>query len=328
MFEWNFTHLSSKLKTCQSTCSMLPNAYRSRWYCNICCATWFWQHDFHSSSSYIYGSMVLLSTRVAAAYANATKSSWQNETLLITFLREFLLKKSQVVSWSFSSRLTFTLTFRDSSSETLPWGVSTRVHGSGLTTTAPTRAPCDKLTPFGSESINLWRWCLGLFIPGVLIQKWISNLSRLFEPPVPPQRLRKFYQFDSKFLSSYCSWSVVNTFKQGRQAEVWRQKLKRLFLLFLRFLLQCLEDLDANLRKLNSRLFVIRGQPANVFPRLFKVSMSASKCGFCFRTSQMSFLVCVCFRNGRSHGLPLSTTRSLLGRREMLLSRSWQWRRV
>ncbi|KAJ8260263.1 hypothetical protein GJAV_G00178960 [Gymnothorax javanicus] len=37
-----------------------------------------------------------------------------------------------------------------------------------------------------------------------------------------------------------------------------------------RFLLQCLEDLDASLRKLNSRLFVIRGQPANVFPRLFK----------------------------------------------------------
>uniref|UniRef100_A0A803W4C4 Cryptochrome-1 n=1 Tax=Ficedula albicollis TaxID=59894 RepID=A0A803W4C4_FICAL len=38
----------------------------------------------------------------------------------------------------------------------------------------------------------------------------------------------------------------------------------------IRFLLQCLEDLDANLRKLNSRLFVIRGQPADVFPRLFK----------------------------------------------------------
>ncbi|KAH0506253.1 Cryptochrome-1 [Microtus ochrogaster] len=32
----------------------------------------------------------------------------------------------------------------------------------------------------------------------------------------------------------------------------------------------CLEDLDSNLRKLNSRLFVIRGQPADVFPRLFK----------------------------------------------------------
>lgn len=43
-----------------------------------------------------------------------------------------------------------------------------------------------------------------------------------------------------------------------------------------RFLLQCLEDLDASLRKLNSRLFVIRGQPANVFPRLFKVSTEAN----------------------------------------------------
>ncbi|KAK9967075.1 hypothetical protein ABG768_001492 [Culter alburnus] len=37
-----------------------------------------------------------------------------------------------------------------------------------------------------------------------------------------------------------------------------------------RFLLQSLEDLDSSLRKLNSRLFVIRGQPANIFPRLFK----------------------------------------------------------
>ncbi|XP_053416024.1 cryptochrome-2 [Nycticebus coucang] len=37
-----------------------------------------------------------------------------------------------------------------------------------------------------------------------------------------------------------------------------------------RFLLQSLEDLDTSLRKLNSRLFVVRGQPAEVFPRLFK----------------------------------------------------------
>ncbi|TRY91923.1 hypothetical protein DNTS_029640 [Danionella cerebrum] len=37
-----------------------------------------------------------------------------------------------------------------------------------------------------------------------------------------------------------------------------------------RFLLQSLEDLDSSLRKLNSRLFVIRGQPADIFPRLFK----------------------------------------------------------
>ncbi|XP_075693136.1 cryptochrome-2 [Rhinoderma darwinii] len=37
-----------------------------------------------------------------------------------------------------------------------------------------------------------------------------------------------------------------------------------------RFLLQSLEDLDSSLRKLGSRLFVVRGQPADVFPRLFK----------------------------------------------------------
>ncbi|KAI4494552.1 hypothetical protein M0804_000753 [Polistes exclamans] len=37
-----------------------------------------------------------------------------------------------------------------------------------------------------------------------------------------------------------------------------------------RFLLQCLEDLDCSLRKLNSRLFVIRGQPADTLPKLFK----------------------------------------------------------
>ncbi|XP_077295191.1 cryptochrome-1-like [Arctopsyche grandis] len=37
-----------------------------------------------------------------------------------------------------------------------------------------------------------------------------------------------------------------------------------------RFLLQCLEDLDTSLRKLNSRLFVIRGQPADALPKLFK----------------------------------------------------------
>uniref|UniRef100_A0A7N6FHA9 Photolyase/cryptochrome alpha/beta domain-containing protein n=1 Tax=Anabas testudineus TaxID=64144 RepID=A0A7N6FHA9_ANATE len=37
-----------------------------------------------------------------------------------------------------------------------------------------------------------------------------------------------------------------------------------------RFLLEALEDLDKSLKKLNSRLFVVRGQPTDVFPRLFK----------------------------------------------------------
>lgn len=37
-----------------------------------------------------------------------------------------------------------------------------------------------------------------------------------------------------------------------------------------RFLLQCLEDIDQGLRKLNSRLYVVRGQPADSLPNLFK----------------------------------------------------------
>ncbi|RUS77009.1 hypothetical protein EGW08_015234 [Elysia chlorotica] len=37
-----------------------------------------------------------------------------------------------------------------------------------------------------------------------------------------------------------------------------------------RFLLESLEDLDSSLRKLNSRLYVVRGQPADVLPRLFQ----------------------------------------------------------
>ncbi|XP_043938506.1 cryptochrome-2 isoform X2 [Protopterus annectens] len=37
-----------------------------------------------------------------------------------------------------------------------------------------------------------------------------------------------------------------------------------------RFLLQSLEDLDNSLRKFASRLFVVRGQPTDIFPKLFK----------------------------------------------------------
>lgn len=35
-----------------------------------------------------------------------------------------------------------------------------------------------------------------------------------------------------------------------------------------RFLIQCLEDLDTSLRKLNSRLYLVRGQPTEVLPKL------------------------------------------------------------
>lgn len=41
-----------------------------------------------------------------------------------------------------------------------------------------------------------------------------------------------------------------------------------------RFLLEALEDLDCSLKKLNSRLFVVKGQPTDVFPRLLKVGVS------------------------------------------------------
>lgn len=51
--------------------------------------------------------------------------------------------------------------------------------------------------------------------------------------------------------------------------KLFKQRNRRPLCIF-RFLLQCLEDLDRNLRKLNSRLFVIRGQPADALPKLFK----------------------------------------------------------
>ncbi|PVD30350.1 hypothetical protein C0Q70_09614 [Pomacea canaliculata] len=38
----------------------------------------------------------------------------------------------------------------------------------------------------------------------------------------------------------------------------------------MRFLLECLSDLDAGLRKLGTRLYIIHGQPEEVFPRLFE----------------------------------------------------------
>ena len=44
-----------------------------------------------------------------------------------------------------------------------------------------------------------------------------------------------------------------------------------LYVCVCRFLLEALKDLDSSLKKLNSRLFVVRGQPTDVFPRLFKV---------------------------------------------------------
>lgn len=79
--------------------------------------------------------------------------------------------------------------------------------------------------------INKWRWV------SVLLQ-YIHELNKFLSI----DRLR-----NHKIFRKYFSIRFVN-----------------------RFLLQCLEDLDCSLRKLNSRLFVIRGQPADALPKLFK----------------------------------------------------------
>ncbi|XP_062995401.1 cryptochrome-2-like isoform X3 [Elgaria multicarinata webbii] len=52
--------------------------------------------------------------------------------------------------------------------------------------------------------------------------------------------------------------------------DPWFPKNMRVSVNRWRFLVESLSDLDENLKKLNSRLFVVRGRPAEVFPRLFK----------------------------------------------------------
>ncbi|CAF93039.1 unnamed protein product [Tetraodon nigroviridis] len=70
-----------------------------------------------------------------------------------------------------------------------------------------------------------------------------------------------------------------------------------------RFLLEALEDLDCSLKKLNSRLFVVRGQPTDVFPRLLKVGagpvrslvfQSADRAGAMIRASCRCLILSVC----------------------------------
>lgn len=96
-----------------------------------------------------------------------------------------------------------------------------------------------------------------------------------------------------------------------------------------RFLLQSLEDLDSSLRKLNSRLFVIRGQPTDVFPRLFKVTWIRFKYtpkgapNICCASLMLYFVYSLFSRSGKSLVSPMSTTLSPLGKSEMQPLRSW-----
>lgn len=65
-------------------------------------------------------------------------------------------------------------------------------------------------------------------------------------------------------------WGKLYCYSSTENKLFWVQLINYLFFL-IRFLLQCLEDLDTSLRKLNSRLFVLRGQPTDLFPKIFKV---------------------------------------------------------
>uniref|UniRef100_A0A0C9R7Q6 Cry1_0 protein n=1 Tax=Fopius arisanus TaxID=64838 RepID=A0A0C9R7Q6_9HYME len=62
----------------------------------------------------------------------------------------------------------------------------------------------------------------------------------------------------------------ASTFRCVFVIDPWSAGSKSIGVNKWRFLLQCLEDLDSSLRKLNSRLFVIRGQPTDVLPKLFR----------------------------------------------------------
>ncbi|KAG6461010.1 hypothetical protein O3G_MSEX012372 [Manduca sexta] len=89
--------------------------------------------------------------------------------------------------------------------------------------------------------------------PGKHIVHWFRKGLRLHDNPALREGLVDAVTFRCVFLIDpwFASSSNVGINK-------WR------------FLLQCLEDLDKSLKKLNSRLFVVRGQPADALPKLFR----------------------------------------------------------
>lgn len=104
-----------------------------------------------------------------------------------------------------------------------------------------TPAPIPASTPPGRQS------------PGKHTVHWFRKGLRLHDNPALRESLTDAKTFRCVFIIDpwFASSSNVGINK-------WR------------FLLQCLEDLDGSLRKLNSRLFVVRGQPADALPKLFR----------------------------------------------------------
>lgn len=79
------------------------------------------------------------------------------------------------------------------------------------------------------------------------------------------------------------------------ESKLLRVQLINYLFFLIRFLLQCLEDLDTSLRKLNSRLFVLRGQPTDLFPKIFKVLYPSCYfygycCWFCYSHKYVAVL--------------------------------------
>ncbi|ESP04097.1 hypothetical protein LOTGIDRAFT_180057 [Lottia gigantea] len=82
---------------------------------------------------------------------------------------------------------------------------------------------------------------------------WFRKGLRLHDNPALLAALDKCVEFRAVFILD--PWFVKN-YKVG--INRWR------------FLIESLTDLDNSLRKLNSRLYIIRGKPESVFPALFK----------------------------------------------------------
>ncbi|XP_075985036.1 cryptochrome-1-like isoform X2 [Anticarsia gemmatalis] len=118
--------------------------------------------------------------------------------------------------------------------ETLP-ASTTRTHTPVASAPAPATAPAAR-RPGGKHTVH-----------------WFRKGLRLHDNPALREGLADAATFRCVFIIDpwFASSSNVGINK-------WR------------FLLQCLEDLDLSLRKLNSRLFVVRGQPADALPKLFR----------------------------------------------------------
>ncbi|CAH0405959.1 unnamed protein product [Chilo suppressalis] len=115
--------------------------------------------------------------------------------------------------------------------QTLPSSTAARTHGPAAL--APTPSKCN---PTGKHTVH-----------------WFRKGLRLHDNPALREGLNNAVTFRCVFIIDpwFASSSNVGINK-------WR------------FLLQCLEDLDCSLRRLNSRLFVVRGQPADALPKLFR----------------------------------------------------------